>query len=61
MGYHRSSPERDVYGITGIPQEARKIPNKQSNSTPKSTRKRITKKPQSKQKEKNSKEQSGNK
>ena len=35
MGHRESSPEREAYSITGLPQEARKIANKQSNATPK--------------------------
>ena len=43
------------------PQETRKISNKQSNPTLKTTRERRTKKTQSQQKERNHKDQSRNK
>ena len=44
MGHSESSPKREIDGITGLPQEIRKISNKQSNFTLKRTRKRITSK-----------------
>ena len=42
MGYNKSGSEREVHSNTDLPQEIRKIPNKQSNLTPKGTRKRRT-------------------
>ena len=33
MGYIKSSSKREVYGNTILPQETRKIPNKQPNFT----------------------------
>ena len=45
----------------GLSQETRKIPNTKSNSTPKGTRSRTAKTPQSEQKKKNNKDQSRNK
>ena len=44
MGYSKSSSKREVYSHSISPQEIRKISNKQSNSTPKATRERKTKK-----------------
>ena len=44
MGCSKSSPKREVYSNTRLPQETRKISSKQSNLTPKGTRER-TKKP----------------
>ena len=52
VGYGKSSSKRKVHSYTGIPQEAEKIPNKQSNLTPKGTRK-ITNKTQSRKKRHN--------
>ena len=43
MGHSDSSHERDIQGITGLHQRARKISNKQSNPIPKRTRKRTIK------------------
>ena len=40
MGRSKSSSKREVYSNTILPQEIRKISNKQSNFTPKGTRKR---------------------
>ena len=48
------------HSTIGQPQEAGKISNKQSNTTPKWTRKTITNKAQSKEKEGNNKDQSSN-
>ena len=45
MGCSKSSSKREVYSITILPQETRKISNKQSNLTPKGTRERRTNKP----------------
>ena len=47
MGHRKGSPKREVYSNTILPQEARKIPNKQSYLTPKGTRERRTNKTQS--------------
>ena len=48
MGYSKSSSKREVYSNTILPQETRKISNKQRNITPKEIRERRTKKtPQS--------------
>ena len=44
MGCHKSSSKREVYSNTILPQETRKISNKQSNLTPKGTRERRTNK-----------------
>ena len=44
MGCSKSSPKREVYSNTIIPQETRKISNRQPNFTPKTTGKRRTKK-----------------
>ena len=38
MGCSKSSAKREVYSYTSLPQEARKISNKQSNLIPKGTR-----------------------
>ena len=45
MGCSKSSTKREVYSYTSLPQETRKISNKQSNLTPKGTRGRRTTKP----------------
>ena len=45
MGCSKRSSEREVYSYTSLPQETRKISNKQSNLTPKGTRERRTNKP----------------
>ena len=55
MGCSKSSIQRKVHSYTGLPQEAGKIPHKQSNFTPKGIRKRRTNKTQSKYKEGNNK------
>ena len=47
MGHSKSSSKREVYSYTSLPQETRKISNKQSNLTPKGTRERRTNKTQS--------------
>ena len=44
MGCSKSSPKRDVYSNTILPQETRKISNRQPNFTPKTNGKRRTKK-----------------
>ena len=46
MGCSKSSSKREVYSNTNLPQETRKISNKQPNITPKGTRKRRTNKTQ---------------
>ena len=45
MGCSKTSYKREVYSNTILPQERRKISNKQSNITPKGTRERRTNKP----------------
>ena len=47
MGHSKSSYKRDVYSNIILPQETRKISNKQPNLTPKATRERRTNKTQS--------------
>ena len=59
MGCNKSSSKSEVYNDTSLPQETRKISNKQPNITPKATRER-TNKTQSQQKERNHKDQSRN-
>ena len=44
MGCSKSSPKKEFYSNTIIPQEARETLNRQPNFTPKTTRKRKTKK-----------------
>ena len=55
MGSNKSSSKRKVYSNTIIPQETRKISNKQPYLIPKTTRGIRTNKTQSQQKEKNHK------
>ena len=43
MGCSKSSSKREVYSDTSLPQEKRKMLNKQSNLTPKETRKKKNK------------------
>ena len=45
MGCSKSSPKRDVYSNTILPQKAIKTSNRQPNFTPKTTGKIRTKKP----------------
>ena len=45
MGCSKSSPKRDVYSNTILPQETREISNRQLNFTTKTTWKIRTKKP----------------
>ena len=45
MGFIKSSSKREVYSDTIIPQETRKILNRQANSTSKAAGKRRTKTP----------------
>ena len=61
MGSSKSTSKREVYSDTSLPQETRKISNKLFNLTPKGTRKRRKNKTQSQQKERNHKDESGNK
>ena len=42
----KSSSKKEVYTNTNVPQETRKISNKQPNLTPKAIKERRTKKPQ---------------
>ena len=51
MGCSKSSSKREVYSNTILPQETRKISNKQSNLTPKGTRERKRKHKVSRMKE----------
>ena len=46
MGHGKSSSKREVYSDTGLPQETRKISNKQPNPTPRGTREKRTNKTQ---------------
>ena len=43
MGYSKSSSKKEVYSNTILPQETRKISNKQPNLTPKATREQTNK------------------
>ena len=43
LGYSKASSKREVYNNKILPQETRKIPNKQPNLTPKATRERTNK------------------
>ena len=45
MGHSKSSSRREVYSNPRLPQEVRKISNKQPNLTPKGMRKKNCKKP----------------
>ena len=47
MGSRKSSSKREVYSNTSLPQEIRKISNKQPKLTPKATRERETNEAQS--------------
>ena len=60
MGCSKSSSKREVYNNTILPQETRKISNKQPNFTPKATGERRRKTSQN-QKERNHKDLSRNK
>ena len=46
MGYSKSGSKRESYSNTSLPQQTRKISNKQSNNAPKGTGKRRTNKAQ---------------
>ena len=61
MGCSKSSSKREVYRNTSLSQETRKISNIQPNFIPKKTTERRTDKTQSKQKERNHKDESRNK
>ena len=61
MGFSKSSSKREVYSSTILPQETRKISNKQPNITPKAIREKRTKNPQDWQMERNHKDQIINK
>ena len=61
IGCSKSSLKREVYSYTILPQETRKISNKQSKLTPKGTKERRTNKMQIYPKERNHKDQSRNK
>ena len=52
MGHSKSSSKKEVYSDTILPQETRKISNKQPNLTPKATRETGTNKTQSQKREK---------
>ena len=43
MRNSKNSPQRQIYSISGLPQEIRNISNKQSNLTPKGTKKKNNK------------------
>ena len=43
MGHRKSSSKREVYNDTSLPQEIRKISNKQHNLMPKASRERTNK------------------
>ena len=45
MGCSKSSPKREVYSNTSLPQETRNISNKQPKLTPKAIKERRTKNP----------------
>ena len=51
MGCSKISSKREVYSNTSLPQETRKISNKQPNLMPKATRERRTNKTHSRRKE----------
>ena len=46
VGYSKSGSTREVYSNSGLPQQRRKIPNRQSKSAPKGTGKRTINKAQ---------------
>ena len=51
MGCRKSSPKREAYSNTILPQETRKTLNRQPNFTPKTTGKKNKKTPKNQQKE----------
>ena len=57
MGCRKSSSKKEIHSNTDIPQETRKISNKEPNSPPKRIRKKRTNKTQGQQKEGNNKDQ----
>ena len=61
MGHGEGCAKRKVYCNTGLPQERRTIPYKQSKITINETRKRTTNEAQSQQKEGHNKDESINK
>ena len=61
MRCSKSSSKREVYSNTILPEETRKISNKQPNLTPKATRESRTNRAQSQQKKENNKDQRRNK
>ena len=61
MGCGKSSSKREVYSNTILPQETRKISNRQPNFTPKTTEKEEQNKTKNQQKERNHKDLSKNK
>ena len=61
MGCSKSSPKREVYSNTILPQETRKTSNRQPNITPKTTGKRRTKNNQNLQEERNHRDLNRNK
>ena len=60
MGFRKSTSKREYHSDKGLPQETRKISNKQPNSPPKGIRKRRTK-PKVSRKKEMIKDQRGNK
>ena len=60
-GMQQKQFEREVYSIKILPQETRNISNKQPKLTPNAIRERRTKPPQIQQKERNHKDEIGNK
>ena len=61
MGHSKRISKGEFYNETSLPQETRKISNKQSNFTFKATRERRTNKTESYWKERNNNDQSTNK
>ena len=61
MGFSKSSAKGKVHSNTSLSQETREKSNKQTNFTPKATRKRTDEEPQGYQKEMNHKNQGRNK
>ena len=59
MGCSKSSSKKEVYNNTVLPQETRKVSNKQPNLPPERIRKIMTKKDQSQQKEGNNQDHRG--
>ena len=61
MGHSKRSSKREVHRNTGLSQKIRKIPNKQPKLPPKRIRRRRTNTIYSQRKERNNKDQRGNK